>query len=95
MTKCEKQWWEKERAKGRDRYLLRAVLRAGLPFGILMLVGKILISALSHQPLSPAWRLFVEFGFYVLGFGGLMGVWTWQDKERDYKKPTEDDDTVA
>ena len=96
MTKSEKQWWEQERAKGRDRFLLRrGLLRAGLPFGALMIAGKILISVFSHQPISPAWRLLVEFGFYVLGFGALMGVWSWQSNETDYKKPTEDDDVAS
>jgi hypothetical protein len=95
MTKSEKQTWEQERAKGRDRFLLRrGLLRAGLPFGVLMILFKLLIAIFSHEAIAPAWRLLVEFGFYVIGFGGLMGVWSWQDNERDYKKPTEDDDVA-
>lgn len=92
MTKYEKKWWENERAKGYDRFLLRSFLRAGLPFGTLMTLGHILLPKFSHQPIGPIWTLLVDFGFYIVAFGGLMGVWTWQNNERDYKKPTEDDD---
>jgi hypothetical protein len=89
MTKSEKQWWEEERAKGYDSYLLRrGLLRAGLPVGILVT----LYSIFTHHPIAPVWELLVKFGFYVVGVGALMGVLSWQSHERDYKKPTEDDD---
>ena len=95
MTTSEKLSWEQERAKGRDRHLLHSIRRAGLPFGVLMVVGKILISLLTLHPVAPIWRLLVEFGFYVLGFGALMGISSWQNQERDYAKPTEQDDQVT
>jgi peptidoglycan/LPS O-acetylase OafA/YrhL len=94
MTKSEKQSWEQERAQGYSRYLLRSLLRAGLPFGVLMTLAHILWPYFRHQPVSPFWQLLVEFGFYVVFFGAWMGVWSWQSKERDYKKPTADDDMV-
>ena len=95
MTKSEKQLWKPERAQGYGRFLLRhGLLRAGLPFGILMVGGKILYSLFTHHPVAPIWRLLAEFGFCFLGFGALMGKWTWQHKERDYNKPTEDYDGV-
>ena len=90
MTASEKQSWERERAKGYDRFLLRSLLRAGLPFGVLVTIIKCLFAIFSGHPISPVSRIMVEFGFYVLGFGGLMGVGTWQRSERDYKKPAED-----
>jgi hypothetical protein len=94
MTKFEKQWWEQERAKGYDRFLLRSLLRAGLPFGILMTLAHVLWPVFSHQPIPQIYKLLVEFGFYVVGFGAFMGVVTWRGNERNYNKPTEDDDVA-
>jgi len=95
MTKSEKQSWEQERAKGRDRFLLRhGLLRFGLPFGILMTLGKVLFAVFSHHPVAPIWELFIWFGAYTLILGCVMGLWNWQNNERDYTKPTEDDDVV-
>ena len=94
MTKSEKQSWEQERAKGRDHFILSAIRRAGLPFGILLTVGNSLIPFFRHEPTPSFFRLLVMFGFFTLGFGSLMGVSTWSSNERDYQKEIEDD-TVA
>ncbi len=53
MTKYDKQVWEQERAHGYSRFLLRSLIRAGLPFGILMTVAHILWPYFKHQPISP------------------------------------------
>ena len=91
MTNSKKQWWEQERAKGYDHFLLCSIRRAGLRFGILMTLAKVLIRLSTHHPIDPIWELAVSFGFYVLAFGAIMGASTWRSNERDYKKPTEDD----
>ena len=92
MTTSEKKSWEQERVKGYDRFLLRSLLRAGLPFGVLMILCKLLFAIFSHHQISPVSRLLVEFGFYVVASGGLMGIQTWQRNEKDCKKPADDDD---
>jgi hypothetical protein len=92
MTKSEKQSWEQERAKGYDHFLLRSLFRAGLPYGILMTLAHILWPYFRHRPVSPIWQLIVEFGLCVLFFGAWMGVCSWRSNERDYTKPTEDED---
>ena len=94
MTKSEKQSWEQERAKGYDHFLLHSIRRAGLPFGILMTLAKILVPLFTHHPVETVWELLVGFGFYVLAFGAMMGATTWRSKERDYQKPTEDEDVA-
>jgi hypothetical protein len=94
MTKSEKQSWEQERAQGYSHFLLRSLLRAGLPFGILMTLAHILWPIFRHQPISPVWQLLAEFGFYVVFFGAAMGVWMWRSKERNFQQPTEDDDVA-
>jgi hypothetical protein len=91
MTKSEKQWWEQERAKGYDRFLLRAVLRAGLPFAILMTVGAVLIPVFTHHPIPSVWDLAARLGFYTIAFGAGMGAMTWRRRELDYRKPPEED----
>jgi hypothetical protein len=91
MTKAEKQSWEQERAKGRDRFLLGNIRRGGLPFGILMTLTNFLLALLGHKPAPSFWRLLVIFGFYALFFGSVMGVFIWSNNERDYQEPTEDD----
>lgn len=95
MTNAEKQWWEQERAKGYNRFLLRqGLLRTGLPFGILMTIAAPLIEFLTHRPIKPVWELLAMFGFYTLGFGYFMGTRAWRDNERDYQEPTEDEDVA-
>jgi hypothetical protein len=93
MTKSEKQSWEQERAKGRERFILRrGLLRAGLPFGIFMTLWIVLFPVFINDPIPPIWEILVKFGFYTLGFGLFLGEVTWRGNERDYNKPTEDDD---
>lgn len=94
MTKSEKQSWEQERAQGYSHFLLRRLLRAGLPFGILMTLVHVLWPIFRHQTVSPAWQLLAQFGFYVVFFGAGMGVWMWRSKETNYQEPTEDDDAA-
>ena len=91
MTQPEKQEWEQERAKGYDRFLLRSLWKGGLPFGILMTLGRVLWPFFTHRPMAQTWELLVAFGYYVVGFGGFVGAVTWRRNEREYNKPTEDD----
>jgi hypothetical protein len=91
MTKSEKQSWEQERAKGYDHFLLHSVLRAGLPFGIVVTLANVVVPFFTHHPMRPVWELLVGFGFLVLAFGAFMGANTWRRNERDYHQPTEDD----
>jgi len=92
MTKLDKERWEQIRAKGYERFLLRTVIRAGLPFAILMTLSRALWPVVRHRPVEPVWQLAVEFEFYGLFFGVWMGTFTWRCRQRDYNRPTEDDD---
>ena len=94
MTKSEKQSWEQERAIGYSHFLLRSLLGTCLSFGILVPLTGILWPMFRHQPVSPASRLLVEFGFCVVVFVAWRGVWRWRSKESDYQKPAEDDDAA-
>ena len=95
MTQTQKQWWEQERAKGEARYVLRVgLLRMGLPFAAIMTVVPLLNNVFTIEPIEPLWKLGVKFAFFVVGFGGMMGAMLWRDRERDYQKPTEDEDSA-
>lgn len=95
MTSSEKQRWDQERAKGRSRFVLReGLLRRGLPFGVFMLGGCLVIDLLSQSPIEPVWKLAVKFGFYTLGFGLFMGSSMWSDREKEFQKERDDDDVV-
>ena len=92
MTKSEKERWEQERGRGYNRYLIRSIVRFGLLFAVLMMLWEIGWPVLKHRPAEPVWELAVKFMFYALFFGVWMGVFTWRARERDYGKPTEDED---
>jgi hypothetical protein len=63
----------------------------GLTFGVVMTIMDVLIPVIRHHPILDVWWYLIRLGFYVVGFGGVMGVWSWQNKEREYKSPTEDE----
>ena len=91
MTQSEKHDWEQVRAKGRTQYVLReGLLRRGLPFGAFVTVFLLLADTISHRPIDPIWKLVVRFAFFTLAFGLLMGTTKWNDRERDFNKPTDD-----
>jgi hypothetical protein len=54
-------------------------------------LGNVLIPLVARHSIAPVWKLLVFFGFYVLAFGAMIGATTWRSNERDYQKPTQDD----
>ena len=88
MTKSKRQSWEHKRKKGYESFVFRyGLLRAGLPFGILMSIALFLF-----PPPPTILELVVKFVFYTLGVGLFVGVVIWRRNEREYKKLTENDD---
>lgn len=62
--------WEEIRRRGMLRFIAeRGVLRMGLPYAFLMI--------LMNQNAS-GWGKVVQFAFYALGFGGIMGALSWR-----------------
>lgn len=88
MTEAEKKMWERERERGYSRYLLRSLLRAGIPFAIMATLVHFAFSILRHHPQLPLWEQVVRFGFYALAFGWLHGANDWSRNEIHYKQPT-------
>ena len=92
MTLSEKQAWEKVRAKGRDSFVVRVgLLRYGLKFGIIWGLFKIVSICFFKPTFQPAISVIASWGFMCVGFGALMGFHQWQQNERDYEKPTEEE----
>src|SRR5262249_40771925 len=89
MTKLDKEHWEGIRAKGYNRFLLRIVVRTGLPFAIIMTPATVLIM---HQRLEPIWGLAAQFALYALAFGAWTGASNWRNRESDCNRSTEDED---
>jgi hypothetical protein len=91
MTILEKQRWELERAKGRDRYVLRhGLLRYGLAVGLIVVLVKIVVGIFTHHSVGSIWELLIYFGAFALGFGAFKGAMSWSENENDYNQPAED-----
>lgn len=88
MTKAQKDSWELERARGRGRFVLKSVLKLGLPFGVWMMVIKALLLDGSS---ASIWEMLAEGGFYIVGFGALMGWINWETTEKEFLDPTEEE----
>jgi hypothetical protein len=95
MTQSEKQAWEKVREKGRDRFILRdGLLRHGVRFGVLFGLFQCIRFAFFHPAPEPVLSVIAGWAFATVAYGAMMGVCRWQTLERDYQKPTDDDDMV-
>ena len=88
MTESERQAWEQERAQGRDRFILRGLLRRAGPFPAVFTVLLFLSDLLRHNIESPV----LELGTLLSMFGAatLVGGWhegekIWNSRERELK----------
>jgi hypothetical protein len=93
MTILEKQRWEQERTKGRDRYVLRhGLLRYGLAVGLIVVLVKVVVGIFTHHSGGSIWELLIYFGAFALGFGGFMGAMGWSENEKEFSQPAEDEE---
>ncbi len=83
MTEAERQSWEKVRADGRERFLLRNISEARWVF-----VGGALVELcwwLFTRKLSePLWRMGVKWCFVALASGAFGGLVHWNTNEAKY-----------
>jgi hypothetical protein len=94
MTKTQKQAWEQTRIQGRDQFILReGLIRRGVPFGVLFALFQIIFTFFRPRS-EPVLAIVAGWAFATVGFGAFMGVWEWQNRERDYQKPTDADDVA-
>ena len=67
------------------------MLRRGLPFGVFMTIGCLVIDLVSSRPIDSVGLLAVKFGFHTLAFGLSIGGLIWNDRERDFQEETDED----
>jgi len=98
MTTIERQKWERVRARGHARYILRSFLFWGVPMWAAQVFGIFLYDAIMHKPYvapfqiwSPVLDFVFDVALWIFGFGYVMGESIWQKHERDFHK----DDHVA
>jgi hypothetical protein len=72
------EWWERERANGKTRF----VIRSALTYGLTIVAVSDIVGHLFHNAQPLAWGKGV---FFTL-FGVLMASSTWSDMESKYKK---------
>lgn len=93
MTTEQRQKWERARAKGHARYILRSFLVWGVSMWIVQTFGAFIYDALTYrayaapyQIWSPVPDFIFSFILFVFGFGYVIGETTWQKQERAYQK---------
>jgi hypothetical protein len=85
MTQSENQAWEKIRARGHARFILRhGVLLWGVPFGVVVTLGPFIYDVFTHHATSSIRSMVAAFAFLTLAFGYGMGETEWRRREKAY-----------
>jgi hypothetical protein len=89
MTSAEAQDWQRRRAVGQRRYVLRATFIGTLPF---LVIGLIVVRLFRNQ--DPKFVILVAAAAVVISLAGelLFSSALWLIQERRYRKRTEAED---
>ena len=74
------QWWERERAKGKTRY----ILRTGVTVGVMVVAVADILKHLSGSSNSASNLLFTLFWYVGVGF--ISAFFAWNSWEAEYHK---------
>lgn len=88
MTESERQSWEKERANGRDRFILRGIWKRGIRFAIIFSVVFFGLELLTNNTLSVRlglWNCLVSMVVMTLAVGWCEGARIWYKREREFQ----------
>jgi hypothetical protein len=89
MTDSEKQSWEKTRAEGRDRFLLKSIVGSRwILFGGLMV--EICWWLFTGKLTKPMWEIAVGWILVALGTGAWVGFLEWNTNEQKYQESRND-----
>jgi hypothetical protein len=89
MTDSEKQSWEKIRAEGRDRFLLKSIARSRwILFGGLLV--EICWWLFTGKLTKPMWEIAVGWILVALGTGASVGFLEWNTNEQKYQESRND-----
>ena len=90
MTGMESREWERERAAGRDRFVVReGILKRGSRDAAIAVVIWYVFHFLRHEPFPSAWDLWhavIVFCFMTVIVGWFEGVRLWERREQEYEK---------
>jgi hypothetical protein len=89
MTDSEKQAWEKVRAEGRDRFLLKSIARSRW-----ILFGGLLVEVcwwlFTGKLTKPMWEIAIGWTLVALGSGAWGGILEWNTNEQKYAESRQD-----
>jgi hypothetical protein len=89
MNAIQKQSWKEVRERGRDRFLLRSIVRACWIGGILFAIKDVGFVLFAKRPIEP-WDWLTEWAFMSIFLGAILGLSDWQEKEKDYQDSNEE-----
>ena len=88
MTESQRQSWERERAQGRDRFILRGLWRRCIWFGVISSVVVLALELMSGRIPSLSlgvWNCLVMILVVTLGGGWSEGARIWYKREKEYE----------
>ena len=86
MKTFDKEKWGQIRVKGHTRFILKQIVRRGVPMGLFVTVGIILLDKLTHSAVTTPGNLAASFFCFGIIFGYLQGEREWERCERAYEK---------
>jgi hypothetical protein len=87
MKAFDKQTWSQIRAKGRAHFVVRQIVRRGIPMGIFVTLGVFILHIFTHSVTPALGNLAAIFICFGLAFGYIGGEREWQRCERAYNLP--------
>ena len=89
MIESERQSWERERAQGRDRFILRGMVRRGIRFALIFSIVYFGLELLTGHALSVRlglWNCLIAIVLLTVGVGWCEGASIWYKREREYSQ---------
>jgi hypothetical protein len=85
MTESDRQSWERERVQGRDRFILRGMLRRGIRYAVIFSIAYFIITGHELSVRLGLWNCLVSIVFLTVAVGWCEGASIWYKRERDYQ----------
>jgi hypothetical protein len=89
MTESEQRAWEQERSQGRDKFILRGLVRRGIPYAFGFAISNFAYDRFyRHSPSAwpDVWNCVATFLVMTLIGGWCDGARIWYRTERDYRQ---------
>ena len=90
MNVLDQERWDKMRAEGRGRFVLRRIWRTFWVCAVVWMVGRTILTAFTRLHLLPIWEELVTCALIAVMVGGLRALNQWEDNEEHYQRANED-----